>query len=214
MSVGVAILGSTGSIGRSTLQVLARQRERFRVVALTGHSNKDLLAEQQREWKPAFVGLVNGGNASCLVEAATHPDVQIVVNGIVGAAGLEATLAALRAGKRVALANKETLVMAGELVAKAAARSCPSTRSTAPCSNASRVAGRLSLRGSFSPRRAARSAPGVPSACHAPPWPRRSSIRRGRWARRSPSIRRRWSTRLSRLSRLTFCLRLVMKGLM
>src|SRR6267378_533877 len=120
MSVGVAILGSTGSIGRSTLQVLARQRERFRVVALTGHSNKDLLAEQQREWKPAFVGLVNGGNASCLVEAATHPDVQIVVNGIVGAAGLEATLAALRAGKRVALANKETLVMAGELVAEAA----------------------------------------------------------------------------------------------
>src|SRR5467141_1883766 len=120
MSVGVAILGSTGSIGRSTLQVLARQRERFRVVALTGHSNKDLLAEQQREWKPAFVGLVNGGNASCLVEAATHPDVQIVVNGIVGAAGLEATLAALRAGKRVALANKETLVMAGGLVAQAA----------------------------------------------------------------------------------------------
>jgi 1-deoxy-D-xylulose-5-phosphate reductoisomerase len=56
----------------------------------------------------------------CLVEAATHPDVKIVVNGIVGAAGLEATLAALRAGKRVALANKETLVMAGELVAQAA----------------------------------------------------------------------------------------------
>ena len=120
MSVGVAILGSTGSIGRSTLQVLSRQRDRFRVVALTGHSNKDLLAEQAAEWKPAFVGLVNGGTASCLVEAATHPDVRIVVNGIVGAAGLEATLAALRAGKRVALANKETLVMAGELVAQAA----------------------------------------------------------------------------------------------
>lgn len=120
MSVGVAVLGSTGSIGRSTLQVLARQRERFRVVALTGHSNKDLLSQQAAEWQPAFVGLVNGGTASCLVEAATHPDVKIVVNGIVGAAGLEATLAALRAGKRVALANKETLVMAGELVAQAA----------------------------------------------------------------------------------------------
>jgi len=130
MSVGVAVLGSTGSIGRSTLQVLARQRERFRVVAITGHSNKDLLAQQAQEWKPAFVGLVNGGSrepgagsrngTSCLVEAATHPDVQIVVNGIVGAAGLEATLAALRAGKRVALANKETLVMAGALVAEAA----------------------------------------------------------------------------------------------
>lgn len=132
--VGVAILGSTGSIGRSTLQVLARQRERFRVVALTGHSNKDLLSQQAAEWKPAFVGLVNGRGekgegrhgegashgAACLIEAATHPDVKIVVNGIVGAAGLEATLAALRAGKRVALANKETLVMAGELVRQAA----------------------------------------------------------------------------------------------
>jgi 1-deoxy-D-xylulose-5-phosphate reductoisomerase len=130
MSVGVAVLGSTGSIGRSTLLVLARQRERFKVVALTAHSNDDLLAEQTRAWDPAFVGLVNGGKretgngihkgTECLVEAATHPDVQIVVNGIVGAAGLEATLAALRAGKRVALANKETLVMAGELVARAA----------------------------------------------------------------------------------------------
>jgi 1-deoxy-D-xylulose-5-phosphate reductoisomerase len=129
MSVGVAILGSTGSIGRSTLQVLSRQRERFRVVAITGHSNKDLLAQQAAEWKPAYVGLVNGTGkgevgsgkgTSCLVEAATHPDVQIVVNGIVGAAGLEATLAALGAGKRVALANKETLVMAGELVTRAA----------------------------------------------------------------------------------------------
>ncbi len=129
MSVGVAVLGSTGSIGRSTLQVLARQRERFRVVAITGHSNKELLAQQAAEWKPALVGLVNGTRESglgtgkgsdCLIEAATHPDVRIVVNGIVGAAGLEATLAALKAGKRVALANKETLVMAGELVTRTA----------------------------------------------------------------------------------------------
>src|SRR5439155_8799300 len=130
MSVGVAVLGSTGSIGRSTLQVLSRQRERFRVVALTAHSNGDLLTAQAKEWQPAFVGLVNGsrehgagsgnGGTACLVEAATHPEVRIVVNGIVGSAGLEATLAALRAGKRVALANKETLVMAGELVAQAA----------------------------------------------------------------------------------------------
>jgi 1-deoxy-D-xylulose-5-phosphate reductoisomerase len=120
MTVGVAILGSTGSIGRSTLQVLARQRDRFRVVALTAYSNRDLLDEQAREWKPAFAKCVNGNGSACLVEAATRPDVQIVVNGIVGAAGLEATLAALRAGKRVALANKETLVMAGELVTAAA----------------------------------------------------------------------------------------------
>ncbi len=128
MTIGVAVLGSTGSIGGSTLQVLGRQRERFRVVALTAHSNAELLAQQAAQWKPAYVGLVDGGKGgagkgkgtACLVEAATHPDVQIVVNGIVGAAGLEATLAALRAGKRVALANKETLVMAGELVTRAA----------------------------------------------------------------------------------------------
>ena len=128
MTCGVAILGSTGSIGTATLQVLRRQRERFRVVALTAHSNAELLEGQAAEWRPAYVGLVNSGKREtgnesgprCLVEAATHPDVRIVVNAIVGAAGLEATLAALRAGKRVALANKEALVMAGELVTEAA----------------------------------------------------------------------------------------------
>src|SRR5467141_796760 len=90
MTVGVAILGSTGSIGCSALQVLARQRERFRVAALTAHSNAELLERQVAEWQPAYVGLVNGGSreqgagsgVSCLLEAATRPDVQIVVNGI------------------------------------------------------------------------------------------------------------------------------------
>lgn len=125
MTQGVAVLGSTGSIGCSALQVLARQRERFRVVALTAHSNAELLRAQAAEWQPAYTGIVAGGNAAahgtaCLVEAATRPDVAIVVNGIVGAAGLEATLAALQCGKRVALANKETLVMAGALVTAAA----------------------------------------------------------------------------------------------
>ena len=129
MSIGVAVLGSTGSIGRSTLAVLERHRDRFTVVALTAHSNAALLQAQANAWRPAYVGMVNGAaqpgpvaghGPGCLVEAATHPDVAIVVNGIVGAAGLEATLAALRAGKRVALANKETLVMAGELVTAAA----------------------------------------------------------------------------------------------
>lgn len=120
MSTGVAILGSTGSIGRSTLQVLSRQRDRFHLVALTAHTNQELLDAQAREWKPKFAKCVNGNGRDCLVEAATRPDVGIVVNGIVGAAGLEATLAALRAGKRVALANKETLVMAGELVTRTA----------------------------------------------------------------------------------------------
>ncbi len=119
---GVAILGSTGSIGTSCLKVLSRHRDRFRVTALTAFGQRELLEAQSKAWKPAYVGLVrepaNGWRSGrdCLVEAATRDDTDIVVNGIVGAAGLEATLAALRAGKRVALANKETLVMAGDLV--------------------------------------------------------------------------------------------------
>ena len=113
---GVAILGSTGSIGKSALAVLARQRDDFRVVALTARDNAAALARQVAEWRPTLSGLVSESGPELLVEAATHPDVSIVINAVVGAAGLDATLAALRAGKRVALANKETLVMAGDLV--------------------------------------------------------------------------------------------------
>jgi 1-deoxy-D-xylulose-5-phosphate reductoisomerase len=126
---GVALLGSTGSIGRSTLEVLRRQREHFRVVALTAGKNRELLERQAAEWNPSFLGLVTPSGPTngrfspgeeCLVAAATHPDADIVVNAVVGSVGLSATLEALRAGKRVALANKETRVMAGELVTRAA----------------------------------------------------------------------------------------------
>lgn len=124
---GVAVLGSTGSIGRSTLAVLRRQREHFRVVALTAGRNVEEFDAQVAEWQPAFAGLAAAENGTrypsgpdVLLQAATHPEVNVVVNAVVGAAGLDATLAALKAGKRVALANKETLVMAGELVAQAA----------------------------------------------------------------------------------------------
>ncbi|MFQ6045204.1 MAG: 1-deoxy-D-xylulose-5-phosphate reductoisomerase, partial [Gemmatimonadales bacterium] len=146
MTVGVAVLGSTGSIGTSTLRVLARQSGRFRAVALTAYGSEELLRRQAAETGASYVGLVNhedraegaerpgegnGGGEKrgraqmrsgpeCLIEAAVHPDVSIVVNAVVGAAGLRATLAALREGKRVALANKETLVMAGELVLRTA----------------------------------------------------------------------------------------------
>ncbi|HEY3257727.1 MAG TPA: 1-deoxy-D-xylulose-5-phosphate reductoisomerase [Gemmatimonadaceae bacterium] len=128
---GIALLGSTGSIGTTALRVIARQPDRFRVVALTAHTNAALLRQQVREFHPSYVGLVNCTDANgdgwsvgteSLVEAATRDDVDIVINAIVGAAGLDATLAALLAGKRVALANKETLVVAGELVVKAAAQ--------------------------------------------------------------------------------------------
>ena len=125
---GVAILGSTGSIGTTALRVLSRQRERFDVTALTAHTNASLLATQEAEFHPQYVGLVEGeareswhSGTSCLVEAATRDDTDIVLNAVVGAVGLDATLAALRAGKRVALANKETLVVAGALAERACA---------------------------------------------------------------------------------------------
>ncbi|HVQ45584.1 MAG TPA: 1-deoxy-D-xylulose-5-phosphate reductoisomerase [Gemmatimonadales bacterium] len=124
---GVALLGSTGSIGGSTLDVLRRQQEHFRLVALTAGQNREKLEAQVSEWRPSYAALAGVSSDSrwptgpeVLIEAATHPDADIVVNAVVGAAGLEATLAALQAGKRVALANKETLVMAGDLVAQAA----------------------------------------------------------------------------------------------
>ncbi|MEX2153391.1 MAG: 1-deoxy-D-xylulose-5-phosphate reductoisomerase [Gemmatimonadaceae bacterium] len=119
---GVAILGSTGSVGTTTLRVLSRHPDRFRVAALTAFSNAALLKEQVAAFAPAFSELVTNGGRQCLVEAATRSDVDIVVNAIVGAAGLDATLAALESGKRVALANKETLVMAGHLVKRAIER--------------------------------------------------------------------------------------------
>jgi 1-deoxy-D-xylulose-5-phosphate reductoisomerase len=116
---GIAILGSTGSIGCSTLDVLRRHPDRFRVAALTAGSNRERLERQVAEWQPAFSALVNGAGPEALVAAATRPDVDVVVNAVVGFAGLAATLAALEAGKRVALANKESLVVAGELVERA-----------------------------------------------------------------------------------------------
>ncbi len=131
---GVSILGATGSIGRSALSVMDRHRDRFRVVALTAHENAGALAALVEQWQPAYRGLVNARHAlpgwctgpECLLEAATHPDAAIVLNAVVGGAGLPATLAALRAGKRVALANKESLVIAGSIVTQTA-RDCGGT---------------------------------------------------------------------------------------
>jgi len=128
---GVAVLGSTGSVGTTALRVLARHRERFQVQALTAFGNVELLRAQADEFTPAFVGLVQpvadvpeswALGAESLIGAAVRDDVHTVINAVVGAAGMRATLAALEAGKRVALANKETLVMAGALVTAAARR--------------------------------------------------------------------------------------------
>jgi 1-deoxy-D-xylulose-5-phosphate reductoisomerase len=129
MTAGVAILGSTGSIGQGALRVLARHADQFHVVALTAHANVTLLAQQAAATGAPFIGVSSNGRAGdpawhvgpeCMIEAAALPEVQIVLNAVVGAVGMDATLAALRAGKRVALANKESLVVAGHLALDAA----------------------------------------------------------------------------------------------
>ena len=133
--IRVAILGSTGSIGRATLSVIARHTDRFQVVAVCAHSSVADVAAQVVEYgvpvaliadPEALSGVDNlpaaewrSGHAAVL-EVVEDGSVDVVVNAIVGSAGLEATLAALRAGKRLALANKESLVAGGPLVIEAA----------------------------------------------------------------------------------------------
>jgi 1-deoxy-D-xylulose-5-phosphate reductoisomerase len=120
----LAVLGSTGSIGRQTLEVVSAFPDRFEVVALACGENVPLLKEQVVEFKPKLIctELAAGAEeilgATCLPleEIASHPDVDLVVIATSGKAGLGATLAAIRAGKKVALANKEVLVMAGGIV--------------------------------------------------------------------------------------------------
>lgn len=126
----LAILGSTGSIGRQTLEVVRAFPQRFQVVALTGGRNLTLLKAQVREFKPKLVSTESGikgermpgASHLSMEEIAAHPDVELVVIATAGKAGLGPTLAAIRAGKTVALANKEVLVMAGEVVSAEAKR--------------------------------------------------------------------------------------------
>jgi 1-deoxy-D-xylulose-5-phosphate reductoisomerase len=129
----IAILGSTGSIGRNTLEVLRNLPERFSVTALTTNSNIDLLAEQVREFHPAVAVVLDHDKAAAckkvlprgtdllvgkegLLEVVRRADVDLVVNALVGFAGLRPTVEAVRHGKHVALANKEALVVAGEVI--------------------------------------------------------------------------------------------------
>ena len=122
MSRGVVILGSTGSIGTQALDVIARHRDDYRVVGLAAGRNTELLAEQARSFGvPADLARSCIGAPDALAELAAHPDADVVLNAVVGFAGLPATIAALEAGKRLALANKESLIAAGPVVAKARA---------------------------------------------------------------------------------------------
>jgi 1-deoxy-D-xylulose-5-phosphate reductoisomerase len=138
-SIGVTILGSTGTIGVNTLDVLSRHPDRYHVVALTAHANVQRLAEQCRRFRPAYAVMVTPECAAqleqvlagsglptrilsgqqALVEVVELEATRYVMAGIVGAAGLLPTLAAARAGKRVMLANKEALVMSGPLFMEA-----------------------------------------------------------------------------------------------
>ena len=120
----LAILGSTGSIGRQTLEVVRSFPDKLQVVALACGENVSLLREQIREFNPSMVftnsnevsSIPSGTQKLPLEEIAAHPDIDMVVVATAGKAGLSVTLAAIRAGKKVALANKEVLVMAGELI--------------------------------------------------------------------------------------------------
>ncbi len=141
MTKRIAILGSTGSIGRQALEVIEALGEEYRVVALTGHNNVELLAEQVRRYNPGYVAVTRvdsvdevkdafgdyGGEvlvgAGSLVEIAELDEVDILITAVVGAAGLGAVLAAAKKGKTLAIANKEPLVIAGELLTKTAKES-------------------------------------------------------------------------------------------
>ena len=134
----IVLLGSTGSIGVNTLDVVSRFPEKFRVVGLTAGENIELLEKQIRRFRPKFASILREEHVERLkqrcrdidveiyagvegmIKAAADDDADMVVSAIVGAAGLIPTVAAIRAGKDIALANKETMVMAGEIVTKEA----------------------------------------------------------------------------------------------
>ena len=120
----VAVLGSTGSIGRQTLEVISAFPHRFHIIGLAAGKNTALLAEQINEFQPRFVSYQDKKahlakaeyEFLSLEEIASHPQVDIVVIATSGKWGLKPTLAAAKAGKKIALANKESLVMAGEII--------------------------------------------------------------------------------------------------
>ncbi|MGO4184896.1 1-deoxy-D-xylulose-5-phosphate reductoisomerase [Paenibacillus sp. MCAF9] len=129
----ISILGSTGSVGTQTLDVIAHDPDRYQVVALSAGANVDLIIEQAKQFKPSLVSLASKADAEAarphmppgtkvvygeegLVEVAAGTDADVVVTAIMGSRGLPATLAAIDAGKMIGLANKETLVTAGHIV--------------------------------------------------------------------------------------------------
>src|SRR2546429_192816 len=117
-TTNVVLLGSTGSIGTQALDVIASHRDRYRVVALAAGRNAELLAQQATEFGVPTERARSGfEDPDALAELAALPEADVVLNAVVGFAGLPATLAALEHGKRLALANKESLIAGGPVVA-------------------------------------------------------------------------------------------------
>jgi 1-deoxy-D-xylulose-5-phosphate reductoisomerase len=119
---GIAILGSTGSIGQSALAVVDAHPKELRVVGLAAGGNGARLDEQVKKYRPSRSALAADSGPECLIEIATHPEADVVLFASSGTAALDAVLAAIEAGKTIALANKEILVMAGSVVMPAAKR--------------------------------------------------------------------------------------------
>ncbi len=136
----IAILGSTGSIGTQALEVISENDSLFEIYALTANNNVDLLIEQARKYKPEMVAIGNESHyltlkdalsdlpvkifagADSIAQLAEMQPIDIVLTAMVGYSGLKPTMSAIKAGKKIALANKETLVVAGELICKLAAQ--------------------------------------------------------------------------------------------
>ena len=134
MTKKISILGSTGSIGVNTLNVIDTLQDKFDVVYLSTFQNKDLIIEQAKKYKPKALAVVNDSNAEDikkalekenieilfgrdgLLEISKRDDLDLVMNGLVGSAGMEPTINSLKAGVDVALSNKESMVMAGDLI--------------------------------------------------------------------------------------------------
>ncbi len=117
---GIAILGSTGSIGQSALAVVDAHPRKLRIVGLAAGGNAARLAEQVERYRPSRAALATEVGPQGLIDVATHPDAEVVLFASSGTAALDAVLAAIEAGKTIALANKEILVMAGSVVMAAA----------------------------------------------------------------------------------------------
>lgn len=138
MIKNIAILGSTGSIGKNALKVIEALGEEYRVAAISAHSSVDLLAEQAIEYQPSYVSITDDANydslkeklagyngkilagPQSLIDIATLDEIDIVITAVVGAAGLPAVLGAAKKGKTLAIANKEPLVVAGEMLTRTA----------------------------------------------------------------------------------------------